>query len=45
MNNFVLHNIQVDYFNSVSNNCNINLFRNFKGKISSVLIFTHNLAN
>ena len=44
MNNFVLNNIEVDYFNPVSNEFSINFFRHFHGKLSSVLIFTQNLA-
>lgn len=44
MNNFVLNNIEVDVFNNTSNDYSINLFRNFHGKISSVLVFSHNLA-
>ncbi len=44
MNNFVLSNIEVDYFNPTSNEYNITFFKHFHGKISSVLIFTQNLA-
>ena len=44
MNNFVLNNIEVDYFSPVSNEFTINMFRGFYGKLSSVLIFTQNIA-
>lgn len=32
----------MDYFNPVSNEFTINMFRNFHGKLSSVLILTYN---
>ena len=44
MNNFVLNNVEVDYFNPTSNDFSMSFFKNFHGKISSVLVFTSNLA-
>ena len=44
MNNFVLNNVELDYFTPNSNEFSMSFFKSFHGKVSSVLVFTSNLA-